>query len=76
MILRSARGDTPLSTVNYRRTFSVSDDNALTFNSFVMEKNVNRQRVTFFSPTKKLNIYFFKIVISVNFQRFNKEGYS
>ncbi len=58
----------PLSTVNYRRSFSVSDSNALTFIAYVVEKNANSQRVTFFSPTTKTyNVYFFKILSALTF---------
>jgi hypothetical protein len=64
-----------LSTVNFQRSFSVSDGNALTFNAFKVEKIVNRQRLPFFLPTTKtFNDYFFKFYISVNFQRFKIEG--
>jgi hypothetical protein len=64
-----------LSTDNFQRSFSVSDGKALNFNAYMVGKNDNGQRITFFSPsTKTFNVYFFKIFISGNFQRFKIEG--
>ncbi len=53
---------------------SVSEGNALISNAYMVDKNVNRQRLTFFLPTTKtINVYFFNIFISANFQRFKIE---